>query len=109
MAVEAPTYLGALQAFVPYEPAFVSLEGDTEGPAAASIASLATRAPGTRFAYLLPNFQNPTGGQISDARRDAIVSAVAVRVRRASATGIPSATVVARASMNARPPVSTEV
>jgi 2-aminoadipate transaminase len=28
-----------------------------------------------RFAYLLPNFQNPTGGQIGDARRDALVEA----------------------------------
>jgi 2-aminoadipate transaminase len=75
VAVEQPTYLGALQAYEPYEPAYVSLDCDTEGPVAASIASLPTRAPGTRFAYLIPNFQNPTGGQISDARRDAIVAA----------------------------------
>lgn len=82
VAVEAPTYLGALQAFVPYQPSFVSLEGDLEGPTAHSVAALATRAPGTRFAYLLPNFQNPAGGQISDARRDAIVAA-------AQSAGVP--------------------
>ncbi len=82
VAVEAPTYLGALQAYVPYEPSFVSLDGDADGPTANSIATLATRAPGTRFAYLLPNFQNPTGGQISDARRDAIVAA-------AQSAGVP--------------------
>ncbi len=82
VAVEAPTYLGALQAFVPYEPAFVPLDGDDEGPTAASLAALPTRAPGTRFAYLLPNFQNPTGSQISHDRRDAIVAA-------AQSAGVP--------------------
>ncbi len=82
VAVEAPTYLGALQAFVPYEPSFVSLDSDAEGPTAASITALAARAPGTRFAYLLPNFQNPTGGQISDARREAVVGA-------AQSAGVP--------------------
>ncbi len=75
VAVEAPTYLGALQAFMPYEPEFASLSGDADGPTPEAIASLPRRAPGTRFLYLLPNFQNPTGGQISDARRDAIVAA----------------------------------
>ncbi|MEP7118459.1 MAG: PLP-dependent aminotransferase family protein [Acidobacteriota bacterium] len=75
VGVEAPTYLGALQAFVPYEPAFVNLECDADGPQPDSVASLPRRAPGTRFLYLLPNFQNPTGGQIADARRDQIVAA----------------------------------
>lgn len=82
VAVEAPTYLGALQAFVPYEPAFVALDGDAEGPSAEAVAALPTRAPGTRFAYLLPNFQNPTGSQISHERRDAIVAA-------AQSAGVP--------------------
>ncbi|MGE0815620.1 MAG: PLP-dependent aminotransferase family protein [Vicinamibacterales bacterium] len=77
VAVEQPTYLGALQAYIPYEPVFVPLQADDDGPTPESIRGLATRAPGTRFAYLLPNFQNPTGGQISDARRDQIVAAAA--------------------------------
>src|SRR5690606_37882046 len=37
---------------------------------------LAAQAPGARFAYMLPNFQNPTGRTTSEARR-AAVSAVA--------------------------------
>jgi hypothetical protein len=32
VAVESPTYLGALQAFAPFEPEFVALEGDAAGP-----------------------------------------------------------------------------
>src|SRR6187431_630059 len=32
VAVETPTYLGALQAFAPFEPIFTSLAGDEQGP-----------------------------------------------------------------------------
>ena len=37
VAVESPTYLGALQACTPYEPAFVSVDGDDEGPLPAAL------------------------------------------------------------------------
>ena len=75
VAVETPTYLGALQAFAPYEPKFVSLGGDDDGPLPESFHELAQRTPGARFAYLLPNFQNPTGRVIARARREALVQA----------------------------------
>ena len=75
VAVETPTYLGALQAFNPYEPIYASLAGDADGPLPAAITALAHDAPGTRFAYLLPNFQNPTGRVIPEARRVALVAA----------------------------------
>lgn len=71
VAVETPTYLGALQAFTAYEPQFVALDGDAAGPTSASLAA----AAGARCAYLLPNFQNPTGRVLSAARRDALVEA----------------------------------
>jgi 2-aminoadipate transaminase len=70
--VETPTYLGALQAFTPYEPNIVAVDSDHEGPLPEA---LATQAKGARFAYLLPNFQNPTGHVYSEARRAAIVAA----------------------------------
>ncbi|HOB96599.1 MAG TPA: PLP-dependent aminotransferase family protein, partial [Aquabacterium sp.] len=82
VAVETPTYLGALQAFNPYEPIYASLAGDADGPLPASITALPHDAPGTRFAYLLPNFQNPTGRVLPAARRQALVAA-------AQATGLP--------------------
>ena len=75
VAVETPTYLGALQAFNPYEPIYASLPGDADGPLAEAIAALPHDAPGTRFAYLLPNFQNPTGRVMPEARRQALVAA----------------------------------
>ena len=75
VAVETPTYLGALQAFNPYEPIYTSLTGDADGPLPEAIQALAHDAPGTRFAYLLPNFQNPSGRVIPEARRLALLAA----------------------------------
>jgi len=72
VAVERPTYLGALQAFAPYEPAFVDVGGDEEGPTVEGLQA----ARGARFLYLLPNFQNPSGRCLSAARREALAEAL---------------------------------
>ena len=77
--VERPTYLGALQAFAPMEPQIVSVASDEEGVVAQD---LRTQAPGARFAYLLPNFQNPTGRSMSEARRAEVIQV-------AQDTGLP--------------------
>ena len=74
--VETPTYLGALQAFTPMEPAIVSVASDDEG---VDIADLSSKAAGARFLYVLPNFQNPTGRTMSEKRRAAL-SAEAIRL-----------------------------
>jgi 2-aminoadipate transaminase len=71
VAVESPTYLGALQAFNPYEPAYVSVACDDDGPLPDGLAA----ARGARFLYALPNFQNPSGRCIGASRRDALVKA----------------------------------
>jgi 2-aminoadipate transaminase len=78
VAVESPTYLGALQAFNPYEPEFVAIEGDAEGPLPEALDA----ARDARFLYLLPNFQNPSGRCLSAARRLALAE-------RALALGLP--------------------
>ena len=67
--VETPTYLGALQAFMPMEPDVVSVDSDDEGVLADDLRAQAT---GARFVYLLPNFQNPTGRTMTEARRAAV-------------------------------------
>jgi len=74
VAVESPTYLGALQAFVPYEPEFVAVAGDDGGPLPDALAS---SAAGARFLYALPNFQNPSGRSISASRRAELAGAAA--------------------------------
>jgi 2-aminoadipate transaminase len=73
VAVESPTYLGALQAFAPYEAEFAALDGDHDGPVPQALDAVR----GARFAYLLPNFQNPTGRCIGAARRQALVARAA--------------------------------
>jgi 2-aminoadipate transaminase len=77
--VETPTYLGALQAFTPMEPEIVGVASDAEG---IDVEDLAERAASARFLYVLPNFQNPTGRTMSEARRHALV-------HRASELGLP--------------------
>ncbi|MDI1341999.1 PLP-dependent aminotransferase family protein [Polaromonas sp.] len=72
--VETPTYLGALQAFTPMEPEVVGVASDDEG---VDIADLAGKAAGARFFYVLPNFQNPTGRTMTEARRVALSAAAA--------------------------------
>jgi len=69
--VETPTYLGALQAFQPMEPEVVSVASDAEG---VDGDDLARKAAGARFLYVLPNFQNPTGRTMSEARRSTLSS-----------------------------------
>jgi len=73
VAVESPTYLGALQAFAPYEPVFHPVEGDDDGPTAEGLAT----ARHARFMYLLPNYQNPSGRCLGAARRIELVDAAA--------------------------------
>ena len=72
--VETPTYLGALQAFTPMEPAVVSVASDDEGVV---VDDLVAKAKDARFIYLLPNFQNPTGRSMSETRRAAVSAAAA--------------------------------
>ena len=72
--VETPTYLGALQAFTPMEPNYVSVASDGEG---VDIGDLKAKAKDARFLYVLPNFQNPTGNSMSEPRRAALSSAAA--------------------------------
>lgn len=78
--VEAPTYLGALQAFDAYEAAYLAVPCDETGPAPAALAAALQRRP--KFMYLLPNFQNPSGATWSLERRQAVVDL-------ASAHGVP--------------------
>lgn len=74
MLVEKPTYLGALQAFTPMEPVAVGVDSDDEGMLVEDFAAkVGSGADKARMAYVLPNFQNPTGRTMSEARRQALV------------------------------------
>lgn len=75
--VETPTYLGALQAFAPMQPQVHSVASDDEGVDVADLRRVQQAGSPARFLYVLPNFQNPTGRMMSEARRAALSSAAA--------------------------------
>jgi len=70
--VESPTYLGALQAFALSQPKFRDLPVDAEGLQPDAIDAALVRD--ARFAYVMPNFQNPTGRTLSRERRAALAA-----------------------------------
>lgn len=69
--VEAPTYLGALQAFGAYGAEYASVPCDEDG-----LRTDLVEAPlrsGPKFMYVLPNFQNPGGTTLAEDRRHTLV------------------------------------
>lgn len=75
--VESPTYLGALQAFAPMEPEVCEVPDDNAaaddvGMDLQALRRLHTAQLPARFLYVLPNFQNPSGRLMSEARRVAL-------------------------------------
>ena len=65
VAVELPSFIGALRAFDAYEPRYVPISGKPgEGEAA-------------KFGYVGTDFQNPTGRSLSHAEREALLDAAA--------------------------------
>lgn len=69
--LEAPTYLGALQAFTVYGAQYVPVPVDDDGMITDQVdASLRS---GPKFMYILPNFQNPAGVTLSEGRRHQLI------------------------------------
>ncbi len=75
VALEAPTYLGALTAFNPYRPDYVAVDTDDAGMIPESLDEILGREP-IKFVYLVPNFQNPTGRTIGLERREQIAEII---------------------------------
>jgi len=80
LLVEAPTYLGALQAFDVYGAEYVSVPIDDDGLQTERLEEALRSGP--KFMYILPNFQNPGGVTLSEGRRHELV-------RLADRHGIP--------------------
>ena len=69
--VEAPTYLGALQAFNVYGAEYISVPSDEDGLRTELLEKYLKSGP--KFMYVLPNFQNPGGTTLSEGRRHELV------------------------------------
>lgn len=68
---EAPTYLGALQAFAAYQAEYLTVAIDDEGMQVDLLEDALRASP--KFIYVLPNFQNPGGVTLGLARRQRLV------------------------------------
>lgn len=75
LAVESPTYLGAMTAFNPYEPTYVQIDTDDEGIIPESLEAI-LKSQKVKLIYLNPTFQNPTGRTLSESRRDKIANII---------------------------------
>jgi len=68
--IESPGYLGAIQAFSIFEPKFVTISLENDGP---NLDELEARLKeGAKCFYAVPNFQNPSGVSYSLAKRQAV-------------------------------------
>src|SRR5262249_29170210 len=76
--VAAPTYLGALQAFSAYEPRYDELRPEDGNRTPPSYAQAAAAAGGrVKFAYVVPDFANPTGETLSLPARNRLLDLAA--------------------------------
>lgn len=75
IALETPSYLGAISAFSAYEPNYVSIATDDEGILPESLEETLVREK-VKFIYLVTTFQNPTGRTLSASRRRQVAEIV---------------------------------
>jgi len=73
VAVEAPTYLGALMTFSGYQANVVGVDVDDDGLDVDAFAALLERGVRPKILYTIPDYQNPTGLSLSGERRQALV------------------------------------
>lgn len=73
IALEAPTYLGALTAFNPYEPRYIGVPMDEYGILPDALEKVLQTEP-VKFIYLVPTFQNPTGRCLPVERRKQVAA-----------------------------------
>ena len=73
IVTENPTFLGALIAFNPTEPAYVPVPMDAHGLDVEALAEVLRTTPGVKLIYTVPDFQNPTGVTLATDRRRRLV------------------------------------
>jgi DNA-binding transcriptional MocR family regulator len=73
IVTEDPTFLGALIAFNPSQPAYAPVPVDAEGMQTEALEAVLRANPRTRMIYTVPDFQNPTGVTLSLPRRRRLI------------------------------------
>ena len=73
VAVEAPTYLGALMAFAAAEVDVVGVPMDEHGLEVDALAERLEAGAHPKFLYVIPEYQNPSGWTLALERRGALI------------------------------------
>ncbi|MBV8517973.1 MAG: PLP-dependent aminotransferase family protein [Acidobacteria bacterium] len=73
VAVELPTYIGGSASFFARSAELAGVAQDDEGIVPESLRALASRRR-IKLLYTIPNFQNPSGRLMTQARRDAVLA-----------------------------------
>lgn len=73
VAVEGPTYLGALMAFDRYEAEIEAIPMDADGLVVDALEERLAGGFAPKLLYVIPEFQNPTGRTLPLSRREALV------------------------------------
>jgi len=73
VAVEAPTYLGALMAFAAAEAEVVGIPMDASGLVVDALAERLEAGARPKFLYVIPEYQNPSGWTLELDRRNALI------------------------------------
>jgi 2-aminoadipate transaminase len=71
--VEAPTYLGAVQAFQSFEADIAGVPVDEQGLAVDELERSLAAGPAPKLLYTIPDFQNPAGVTLTTERRESLV------------------------------------
>ena len=69
---ENPSFIGSLNSFRSYKANLVGVDMEEDGIHIAKLEKALEENPNTRFIYLIPNFQNPTGKTMSFEKRQAV-------------------------------------
>ncbi len=78
VALESPSYLGAISAFSAYNPQYITIDSDEQGILPESLEA-ALDGQLVKFIYLVTTFQNPTGRSMSVRRRRQIAEIIKAR------------------------------
>ncbi len=73
VVVENPTFLGALIAFNPCQPSYLTVPIDDDGMDTEALEAVLIANPGVKFIYTVPEFQNPAGVTMSLPRRHHLI------------------------------------
>src|SRR6185436_8199435 len=73
VAVELPTYIGGSSSFFARSAELAGVQQDDEGIVPESLAEVASRRR-VKLLYTIPNFQNPSGRLMTQARREAVLA-----------------------------------